>query len=257
MHRIIILLCCFVGIFAGHIRAESKPTLTLAIDLYKPYFYLDQQGQGKGFYYEIFELLATRAGYKPKFVVCPFSRCMDLVAKGEADLVTGLLKTPERQQSLTYFDTHLDKAVNYYSFYQLKNRSRLANLEDLEGKLVGVVRGVTYYSAFDDNDEIMKVQVNYPDIYIQLLLKGRIDAFIYSHYGEERGLNLTSLDTQNKIVRAELEYKSTALSFFASSKMAEGKALAAELSPILAQLKQQGEVLKVAEKYDISKFFQE
>lgn len=50
---------------------ENLPELRIGVDLLKPYFYLDRNGEYQGIDAEIAKEACSRAGYKPVFVNLP------------------------------------------------------------------------------------------------------------------------------------------------------------------------------------------
>ena len=74
-------------------KSVDAITLTLAhYQDYKPYAYVDPDGRSRGMLIDIWRLWAEKNNVDLTFIPARLSRCLELVKKGEADIVLGLFQ---------------------------------------------------------------------------------------------------------------------------------------------------------------------
>ena len=88
--------------------------------------------------------------------------------------------------------------------------------EDLNNISIGVLRGVTYYDEFDDNNDLNKITVTNLSQLIKMLLSNRIDTFIER---EESIIPLVDNEVyQQKMKLAQYQYDKSVSSYIGISK---------------------------------------
>jgi ABC-type amino acid transport substrate-binding protein len=178
------------------------------------------------------------------FIRCPFARCLSMVKQGQADMIFGLKKLPEREKSLIFLNPPLMVQYNPLRFFTLSSHKLLIHkLEDLNALTVGILRGAKYYDLFDTNHNIVKVEVTSREQLVSMLLKGRIDTFIDR---EESIIPLLSANEyKQKISLAHYKYTQSINSYIAISKHSEIKNIANALSYHLNKYMKNGVIEKI------------
>ena len=212
----------------------------------EPPFSMVEADKLVGFHTEVAKVLATSIDHEAIFIQCPFARCLTLLEQGKADLMIGLRKLPVREKTLIFIEPALLVQKKPLRFYTLASKNtKISNLKGLENILVGIIRGASYFPAFDNSTNIKKVDFTSREQLVSMLLKGRIDTFLEREESIEP--LLTQQEYKNKIALAEYQYDIPVSSYIAMSKKSHIVDKANELSIQLSKLIKTGviEQLKV------------
>lgn len=108
---------------------------------------------------DVARTLIGALGKEVQFVQCPFAPCFSMLQKGDVDMLIGLRKTKERQETISFLSSPM-----YYQHFPLrfyvntKNVIKIDTYEDLEGLTVGVLRSGSYFERFDKDKELIKIE---------------------------------------------------------------------------------------------------
>lgn len=107
----------------------------------------------------------------------PWARALELIRSGQADMITGIAYTQEREAFMHYIP------VSYYAvrpvFYTQKRKGMLIkSYEDLYGPSVGYSLNSAYFEPFNSDSKINKVGLSKEEQLLQVLALGRIDIII-------------------------------------------------------------------------------
>ncbi|HEX2010374.1 MAG TPA: transporter substrate-binding domain-containing protein [Roseateles sp.] len=157
-----------------------------------PYRVFTPEGAG-GLYYELMNEAARRLGWTLQYIEVPSARAFRMMELGEADLMLGPLRTPERERFLSYTQVQLpaeDKA-----FYAPPGAPAVRGPEDLLGRRIAVQRGKRYGSTFDTDARLQRHEVNDYRAALEMVARGRLDiAVVPERQGDallrETGLKL-------------------------------------------------------------------
>lgn len=115
---------------------------------YPPYSYLDNKNQLVGLYPKFFNVIKDRLGdnIKINFKPMPFVSGMDLAQSGLVGLV-GVFKNSSREKIYNFSDALFEEKVTVY--VQKGKSFEFANLKDLRGKTLALVKGYSYGNQVD------------------------------------------------------------------------------------------------------------
>ena len=91
-----LILLCFVP--AGH---TAVIRITHSLD-YEPYAYVDDKGESRGILIDYWKVWAEKVRVEVEFVPLHFQDCIDMVRKGNADIVGGLYTSEERESYMAF-----------------------------------------------------------------------------------------------------------------------------------------------------------
>ena len=228
---VLIVFYSIFFLFSNQANAE-KGDLRVAVFIGPPFVdVIDNKLVGE--YIEIAKLLANSVQLNIIFIRCPFVRCLSMVQHGQADMIFGLKKLPEREKSLIFLNPPYMIQHNPLRFFTLSSSQiSISRFEDLNKLTIGVLRGAKYYDLFDSNNKIAKVEVTSREQLVSMLLKGHIDTFISR---EESIIPLLPINEyKQKISLAYYQYKQSDNSYIAISKYSEISEMANVLSYYLA-----------------------
>jgi ABC-type amino acid transport substrate-binding protein len=224
--------------------AENK--LIVAVFLEPPYLTLVND-QLIGEHVDIVNLLASAIKFKPIFIECPPVRCLAMVKQGKADMMIGLSKSLAREKDMIFLKPayHIQKQPLH--FYTSKDKNiRINSYTDLKKLMIGTLRGAMYFSYFDNDNTLKKVQVTSRKQLVSMLLKGRIDTFLER---EETVIPLlTASQYQHKINVEKYQYNKPINSYIVISKQSKVKSYAEQLAHALAKAMADGTIDKIRTK---------
>jgi His/Glu/Gln/Arg/opine family amino acid ABC transporter permease subunit len=211
---------------------------------YPPYEFYDTQGGDRkivGFDIDIANILAKELGFKLKIQESDFNGLIPALQAGRADFVmAGMTPTPERKQNLDFSTIYYEAKDTIVA---LKG-SKLMKPEDLKGKTVGVQLGTIQEQnakKISEKNPMQLKQLNkVPDI-IQEIKAKRIDAAIVEDT-VAKGFIQSNSELEFNAIASE-EQSGSAIAFPKGSK------LVAQFNPVLAKLKDSGELETLAKQW--------
>lgn len=173
--------------------ADQRPLLTILIDISNltPNYYR-KNGKLVGPIPEITEAVVSSMGYSVKFVEVPWAEAIGLVARREADAITGVFLREERTAFLHYPEHFL---VESRLSLVVPSDSELVfdgDLSVLDGQDIGAVLGWTY-ELFRKRLKIHRLDFRNEEVLVRNVAQGRIglgigDPLSLAAYAEEQGL---------------------------------------------------------------------
>lgn len=114
-----------------------------------------------------------------KVIACPFARCLRLLESNQVDVMGGMIKTPEREQSFQYLTPAYINISTPFKFYSLNSSNlEINHYEDLAGLRIGVVRASVYFPRFDNDTSLIKVETKSLLHALEMLKSDRIDVIL-------------------------------------------------------------------------------
>lgn len=186
-HRCLLrgFLFCLVAVvlLAGSItvgKARTAPlSITVVVNNAPPYRIIDENISPpvySGMYIDVIEDAARRAGFDIHYRNVPFRRALYLMQAGDADVMLGPNKTPDRATFMYFLKTPLPAETK--AVYVADGAADIRKLSDLENRTVGVLRGASYNPRFDAASDIDRFgAADYLTLF-RMLEQHRIDAVI-------------------------------------------------------------------------------
>ena len=230
---------------ASDIKTVTAGKLTMSTNAqFPPYESVADDGKGyegtgfEGIDIEIAYALAQKLGLELVVDDMDFDSALSAVQTGKSDIVAaGVTVTPERQNTMCFTDSY----ANGVQVVIVKEGSDIKSIDDLEGKKIGTQRGTTgyIYCSDDFGDENV---VAYDDglTAVQALNNGQVDAVVIDNAPAQEFVaanpGLKVLDTSY----AEEDY---------AIGMAKGSALEDAVNKALEELKADGTLQAIVDKY--------
>lgn len=205
---------------------------------FAPYEYLDENGEIIGLEAEIAAYVAKKLGLELEARDMNFDSVLDSVAAGEADMGIAAITITEDRSRLVNFTKPYTDSVQVII---VKKSSDISSVEELHGK-VGVLLGSFGYQYAKENITSADIERfnNRRDI-LEALITDKIDAALIDLESAEEFVR-TSNDTE--ILPERLTNESCAI---AVNK--ENEKLLQEINAVLDEMKENGEMDKIAAKY--------
>jgi polar amino acid transport system substrate-binding protein len=189
------------------------------------------------------ELEAEYRGY-------PWKRCLDMMSSGQADLISGILRRPEREEYLIFIEPPY-KTRSAKVFYVRKGEGeRIRRYEDLHDLKIGLQAGVSYFEPFDSDTGVRKEEAGDDLSNLRKLVHGRIDAVISTETQADYLIAVEGLG--DRIEKAPYRYDYELPVYFALSRQSLHADKAARFSDIVTRLVEEDVFETLIEDYFLS-----
>ncbi len=167
----LVVITAAVLSISSHTRA-SEPIL-IVTETWPPYVF-EEDGQAKGFDWDVSRRIFQQMGYEPELRFLPWKKAVDMVVSGQAAALLDVKITPERELSMRFPETHLSSAES--TLFAFSSEPFLyEGLNSLSGLRVGVQSGYVYSRAFTDSVLFKRVPAGSMEENFQMLLSGDVD----------------------------------------------------------------------------------
>jgi len=112
----------------------------------------------EGIYIDVAREAARRSGIEIAFENLPLNRALKMMEDGEADMMLGPNRTPEREAFMLFLDHPLPEEDKV--FLIRPNGNDIKSFAELRSIQVAVLRGAKYSPEFDGAADIRKTEVN-------------------------------------------------------------------------------------------------
>lgn len=226
--------------------------LLVRFDYYPPQAYMDENKQWQGMDVELSKALLDRVGCDYRFIRLPWGRALDKLAKGQIDMMSGVLKTPKRQKFAYFVGPQRQENMMLVSLASNPiTLERLYNIGTLNTP-IGIQRGA-YFGA--DFTNLMAADKQFKAHFLvlpnhkmklSLLQKGRVSGFV-----EEKVNVLFELKKTPLFRRSELHLATVNVSpvYFALSRVSVTPALLVKLREAFEMLQQNKTLAIITHKY--------
>jgi polar amino acid transport system substrate-binding protein len=163
--------------FSASLFSEAKQLkLVACIDDHPPYQYLGENPYGT--HISALKTLAKVLEKKIVLIQSPnFARCVAFLRTGYVDVVAGLNQTEERKEYAFFAPFKLADKLTVITRKDLT----IDKYNDFTGKIIGIPRGATYFTKFDNDETLNKISIQNERVGLALLVKNRIDLMIANH----------------------------------------------------------------------------
>jgi len=144
--------------------------------------FVDSDGETRGIYVDVLDVVAEREGWELQYVPGPFPRCLERLDAGEIDLMTGIAYSEERAERWAYTSGTL--LSNWGQLY-LPQGSPIESLIDLDGATVAVLQGDIYYKRLAETVAEFGLRCRFEEVdsfldVLQRVADGDVDAGLVS-----------------------------------------------------------------------------
>lgn len=170
-HFIFAILCL---LSAAASSAHAHDSFTIVFEDYPPLEYMEGE-EARGINVAIIREAFHRMGVVPNFRVMPWKRGLYELKAGSIAAMASGFKTEERKKFAIFPRHYLSMEINAI-FMRADSQLRVDSLEDLRGRIVGVVREYSYGHEFDTHHGLKLDPVNNNPLLVAKLVDNRVDA---------------------------------------------------------------------------------
>ena len=221
-------------------------TVTVAFSEFPPYKMVVGERYA-GIDTDLLREVARQMDLKLAFKHGTFEECLEMLRQGEADVMTTLLRRPEREEYLLFAQFRY-RTREAKAFYMLTDSNvRVKQYQDLTGLRIGAKQGARYFPRFDNDEELNKIPARNTEANIRRLLAGEIDAFIDTR--DEARYWLKTLDLAGSIRESEYTYEFLDPVYMGISHKSPLASRAEEFGHALTKAVDEGALERIKEKY--------
>jgi polar amino acid transport system substrate-binding protein len=225
---------------------QSGQLVAIAFSEFPPYKMIIDKKQ-TGIDVEILTEIAKRMDLTIYFNNGTFEDCLRMMERGDADLMTSLLRRPEREKYIHYVQPRYRTRADKIFYVRNDRRNLIRSYDDLTHLKIGVKGGVKYAPMFDNNKDLKKIPA--PDIATNLrrLLSGEIDTFLDT--GTEGDYWIKTLGIGEKVEKAIFKFTHSDSIYLGISQKSLLTNRTKELSRHLKQMVDTGLIQKIVDAY--------
>jgi len=244
---IIILLVITLSMFSS--AAYSQKLVFGAFENLPPYDY-KENNQWVGIDIEIGNEIFKRLGIDAGYVFYPWTRLINTAREGKIAGILATFCSAKAMEERIFLEYPAEFTyTSKVSVFALKEMQiKVTGLGDLKDKSVGIIRGYSYSSEFDRNQDLKKVDCGDDERLIKILAKKRIyvgvaESAPFLYFSKKLGL-------QDKFEEVYLLTENPVCMAFSKKYHGhDSKILADKVSKIIRQLKDEGFIEKILNKY--------
>jgi polar amino acid transport system substrate-binding protein len=242
------LLLAALGTVARPLQAGPRELLVVGAHFSRVYERADGEFTGMG--PEILRSIAAELGQPLHFDLFPWARAQSMVAQGQADLLVGPYKSPERLALFSFCERPF--YVDDMLFYARANSSFAwdGHYASLRGKRIVAINGWAYGDAFDAGRKVMSISLtNSVEAALTMLAHGRVDLFATNRRNTEPVIPLLALEGKvvplSRIITGQQGY-------FAFPKRPEYEATLARFDRAFNAYVDAGELRKLGRRFNVA-----
>ncbi|MCK5200922.1 MAG: transporter substrate-binding domain-containing protein [Spirochaetales bacterium] len=236
------LLLAAVLLFAAGLCFGEEFKIRIALN-HAPPFRIVSGSDFSGIYIDIIKAAAMEMNAELEFIEVPFKRALVMMEEGNADMMLGPNRKPEREQYMVYLlDAPLPRANK--AFYVHPESSPIEKYEDLYGKNIGVLRGAVYFNQFDEDNKLNKYEIPDYETGIRMVNGGRIDVLIMPEFSGDYTIKNMDINLQKSPYIVEGN-----VSFITVSKRSSLLSKCQLIEDALGIIESKGIVQEIIDKY--------
>lgn len=254
VRKITIMILMGVTLFSQPVWAEENvlPQFieyrAVGDDTYPPLIFMNGKKQQDGYDIEFLHLLDLPRESKLNITLMDWNDAKNQVITGEADILIGVNKTPDRENIFEFTQPYLETKVVIFT---QKNNFVIKNIDDLENRRVGVQRG-------DVAEDILRGHIPPLPIYrytnqkeaLTALAQGKVDAVVGSYFSGTYLIDQYDWQEVIKIVGTPL-----AISEYCLGVRKGNSALVTMLNEAISGAKRTGELQRLQDKWFGESYF--
>jgi polar amino acid transport system substrate-binding protein len=237
------LACALFALALSAATALAQAEAVIATDNANPPFMYQQDGQPKGLYPLLVQGVFKRAGIAVNIQAMPWKRALMRGENAEVG-IAGIYKTAARLDIFDYSQPIFEEKLVVY--VRQDQAFEFAQLSDLYGKRIGVIRGWSYTEALDQairSGHIEASENSSDEANFKKLASGRLDAVIAIELAGQRIIQRLQL-SNIRALQPALSINPTYLVF---SKQAQQQGLLQRFDQSLAEMAADGSLAELVQ----------
>ncbi len=182
---VLLLLPLRLTAYASEAEAERPEVLRVGFFAFSGYHDIDEDGRRGGYGYEFLQRLAIHGGWSYEYVGYDgsYAGALDMLRRGEVDIVTSVSKTPEREEEFLFSDQSIGVNSTIFTVKAGNQAILEGDYATYDGITVGMLEGNSKNANFERFAEehaftFTPVYFTEQDELAAALQEGRVDAAV-------------------------------------------------------------------------------
>ncbi len=235
--------------------AADSPPLVFAFSELAPWKIKEGPGRSEygGVHPAILRELARRVGRSLAIVDCPYKRCLLMMETGQADIIIGVIQTPEREAYIKFLSTpHRSHSSDRVFYVRAGDASRIKKYSDLYSLNIGIANGSAQFRQFDEDTRLHKETAPDNVANFHKLLLHRVDAVVLA---EDQAAALRSeMHLQSQLEPALLHIPDHGTRSVGVSRRSKAMALLPELEKAMRDMRSDGTLAALYDQYYFKRY---
>lgn len=199
-----------------------------------------------GLYAKYMQYLANKMNMQLEIIPMPFARRIKSMRTGKIDILVGLQSYKEEPGEIIYLKPSYE-SLRHTFFVAQKDKHRLKHFDDIQEMVIGVTINATYFTRFNQLENLAMVPVSTLNQKIGLLNKGRIDTFI--HFQESTLPTLKKMGLEDEIVIADFQTTERNEYYFTISKHSPLMPYLGQFEAVIAAAVAEGDFKRIRQQH--------
>ncbi|WP_285768474.1 transporter substrate-binding domain-containing protein [Peribacillus sp. SI8-4] len=248
--RNLYILCAFLTFFLfffgcfdpDAVHSEGKKVIRVAGDHnFPPFEYLSDSGVYSGFNVDIMNAISIETGIRFEYYPMPWNEAVHALRSGRVDAIQGMKYNQEREET---YDFSAPYFTSSQGIFVLKDNMYIRNIEDLKGRKVAVQKGDVASGLVTKVDQLDLVETDNQQEAVQLLIDGKVEAFIGNRITGQYFLQKNEQQALIKIVGESLDPTN-----YAVAVLPKNKEILSIFNQGISQIKKDGTYEKIEKKW--------
>lgn len=187
MRRVCGILCLLLCLVCGSVTAaEAERIVRVGFFAFAGFQETLEDGHRDGYGYQYLQRISQITGWKYEYVNVPWGDCLDMLERGEIDILGSVQRTPDRERRFAF--PTLESGVSYVILYTKSDNNTLPyeDFDAFEGIRVGLLRGNSRNHALRAYCErhgfsVQSITYDTEQQLMDALEKGDVDAVLTSN----------------------------------------------------------------------------
>jgi polar amino acid transport system substrate-binding protein len=245
--RSVVAAFLFALLAAASLTAQDEP-LVVVMDVWPPFRIADPASPSglAGIDVEVLSGLGAETGFGFRIERHPWTRALQLLRSGDADLIMGIAHTDERAEYIRYVKTSY-ASVRPRLYIRAGGSVSIAAYEDLYECSIGQSPSTAYFEPYDSDRKLSKMTIASEERILQMLSLGRIDVAI----GTEPNISwdIARLGYRGVLIPAGYQPPKDTKLYIGFSKKRRSQELADTIDAAVVRMRDRGVLEAIFQKY--------
>ncbi|EJL23307.1 transporter substrate-binding domain-containing protein [Brevibacillus sp. BC25] len=208
---------------------------------FPPFEYFAQTGVFSGFNVDIINAISIETGMRIEFVPLPWNVALDALRNGHVDAVQGMKYSPARDK---LYDFSAPYFLSSQGIFVRTDNVHIFGIGDLTGRRVAIQKADIAADLFLELQNTSFIETDSQEEAVQLLLDGKVDAFVGNRITGQYFLQKNNQQSQIKIVGDPIDPTD-----YGVAVLPKNVQLLTEINKAISKIKQNGTYDKIERKW--------
>lgn len=208
---------------------------------FPPFEYFAQSGVFSGFNVDIMNAISIETGMRIEFIPLPWNEALEALRNGQVDAVQGMKYSPARDK---LYDFSAPYFLSSQGIFVRTDNMHIFEIGDLNGRKVSIQKADIAGDLFRELQKTNFIETDSQEEAVQLLLDGKVDAFVGNRITGQYFLQKNNQQSQIKIVGEPINPTD-----YGVAVLPKNAQLLNEINKAISKIKQNGTYDKIERKW--------